>query len=213
MALKGVWHICKHSRSPCYFFCRWLLTFKKILWKFQILNLFSLEIRNKNKLNQNFLFLCLLKASVQTFLEENCTVINQRIKRCIRIAMDSTISQFAVMNCHFTLCVNLLILVIDKLCFSNNDFTRTSIIIWRISIMMMAFKCSSKSSTPLDIKKGRKRKKNRKKKSPWPGGLTLTWAYWIHIWRKLPVVQILYRGILSIRNSCENPTGSIKFAI
>ena len=46
---KGVCHICKHSRPPWNFFCRWRLTLEEMKNTVKVLQLnFSLEIRNKN---------------------------------------------------------------------------------------------------------------------------------------------------------------------
>ena len=53
---------------------------RRILWK--MLELKTLQVRNKNKklCNPDFLLIfCLLKESVQMFLEENCKFVNQML--------------------------------------------------------------------------------------------------------------------------------------
>ena len=61
-------------RSPQNFFCRWLLALEEYCQVSKV-KPFSLEIRNKNITQILFYFLSLLKASVQTRLEEICKFV------------------------------------------------------------------------------------------------------------------------------------------
>ena len=66
-------------RSLWNFFCRWLQTFEEYCESFRTQNLSKLEIRNKNVTQLFFYVLCVLKASVQTLLKENCKFVSQTL--------------------------------------------------------------------------------------------------------------------------------------